>query len=102
METKRYDYTQKGNAFSSGIYYNIYDISTAVNETKAIVNPYNYGLINSHIGYSYIQQTITHGNTSYKTTYTYDTGHSSYSSNSTFTIHRNNNIENYSDTAELC
>ena len=102
VETKRYDYTQKGNAFSSGIYYNIYDISTAVNETKAIVNPYNYGLINSHIGYSYIQQTITHGNTSYKTTYTYDTGHSSYSSNLTFTIHRNNNIENYSDTAELC
>lgn len=102
VETKTFAYNQYGSNNSSGIFYNIYELYMTSENKKAIGNPDNYGMIDSHIGYSYVQQMTTVGNSVYKTTYTFDTGHNSYSSYNNNTIHRNNDVSGYSDTTELC
>lgn len=102
VETKQYTYTQIGSANSSGIFYNIYELFMPPHEPKAIANPYNYSMIDSHVGYAYVTQITTTGNVSYKTTYTFDTGHAFYTSYNSPFINRNNDVRNYSDTAELC
>lgn len=87
---------------SSGIYYNIYNLYNTLEDSVAIVNPYNYGMIYSHIGYGFVQRTTTIGNASYKTAYTFDTGHKLYWSDDPGSmINWNINISGYTDSAEL-
>lgn len=104
VETKTFSYNKKGENKSSGVYYNIYEIfyPSAHNVGIPITNPYNYGMIDSHIGYSYVEQETRIGNEIYKTAYTYDTGISNYSSAANSSINRRNNINGYNDTTEVC
>ena len=104
VETKTFSYNKQNAATSSGVFYNIYEIFYATDPTTghAIANPFNYGMIDSHIGYSYVQQTITSGTRTYKTAYTFDTGYNSYSSLGNSLINRSDSVPNYSSTTELC
>lgn len=104
VETKTFLYNKQGMGLSSGIFYNIYNMfyPNNPNEIRPIVNPYNYGMIDSHIGYSYIEQETTIGTETYKTAYTFDTGPNSYSSVGNNYINKNTNITDYNDTIEVC
>lgn len=104
VETQTFTYNKPGTTQSSGVYYNIYELfDTQTGEVgKTITHPNNYGMIESHIGYSSVERTTTIGGESYKTIYTFDTGHNSYSSaNNTANIHRNTNVNGYADSTEL-
>ena len=101
IETKTFSYNKQGTSNSSGIYYNIYNVFYP-DTLLPIANPLNYGLISSHIGYSYVEQLTTIGTDSYKTAYTFDTGRNSYSSLNNSHINRNENVINYKDTTEVC
>lgn len=104
VETQEFTYNKPGTTQSSGIYYNIYEIFDAQNDEvgKAITHPNNYGMIESHIGYSSVERKTTIGEESYKTIYTFDTGHKVYSSaNDTANINRNTNVNGYADSTEL-
>jgi hypothetical protein len=89
IETKAFSYT-KSDGNSSGVFYNVYEIFTPSNPNKGypIANPYNYSMIDSHIGYSSVTQTITSGFQTYKTTYSFDTGKQYYTSVNSGLIHR--------------
>ena len=102
-ETKTFSYTGQGTNNSSGIFYNIYEIfyPDHPNNGYPISNPYNYGMIDSHIGYSHVQQTTMSGSQTYKTEYCFDTGISTYTSVGNGTINRNTNIEGYNDSVEV-
>lgn len=104
VETKTYSYTKQGTTGTSGIYYNIYEIYYPSNPNKGypIANPFNYGMVDSHIGYSSVTQTTTVGSQTYKTAYTFDTGYNFYTSVGNNLINKNYNTDNYSDTTELC
>ncbi len=101
VEKDTFIYTKPNSTGSSGIYYNIYEIFDSSGNTRAIVNPYNYGLIDSHIGYSYVRRHKTIGNKTYKTTYTYATGHTTYTSAYNPMINRRTNLPNYTNDKEL-
>ena len=103
VETKIFSYTIPGSSISSGVFYNIYEIFNVhhFGDRKPIVNLFNYGLIDSHIGYSYVQCITTSGNHTYKTAYTFDTGCKTYSSVNNSTINRRTNISGYNATDEL-
>ena len=103
VETKIFSYTIPGSSISSGVFYNIYEIFNVHHsgDRKPIVNPFNYGLIDSHIGYSYVLCTTTSGNLTYKTAYTFYTGCKTYSSVNNGTINRRTNISGYNATDEL-
>lgn len=104
VETKNYSYTKQGTTSTSGIYYNIYEIyyPSYPNKGYPVANPFNYGMVDSHIGYSYVTQTTTIGSQTYKTAYTFDTGRNFYTSVGNNLINKNYNTDNYSDTTELC
>lgn len=104
VETKIYSYHKQGSTNSSGIFYNIYEIFYPSDSIlgNPIVNPYNYGLIDSHIGYSYVEQQTSTGSQSYKTAYIYDTGKRGYSSVGSSFINRNDTMFGYNDTTEVC
>lgn len=91
VETKTFSYNKKETNNSSGIFYNNYEIFYPSHpaEGHQIVNPHNYSLAENHIGYSYIEQTVTTGANTYKNAYTFYTGRSSYSS-------AGNNLVNHS------
>ena len=103
IETQTFSYTKPNSSTSSGIFYNIYEIFNVNNsvEGKPITNPINYGMIDSHIGYSYVQCITTSGNHTYKTAYTFDTGCETYSSVNNAAINRRTNMSGYSATDEL-
>ncbi len=101
VETKTFSYNKQGTNNSSGIYYNIYNVYYP-DTVLPVVNPYNYSMMDSHIGYSYVEQHTTIGTDSYKTAYTFYTGRNSYSSLNNSLIHRNDSVENYNDTTEVC
>lgn len=100
-ETKTYVYDKPGTTNSSGVFYNIYELYDSFNEPKTIANPSNYGMIYSHIGYSYVQRITTINGRTYKTIYVYDTGHNAYNTTNDPTINRNTNVQDYSDSIEL-
>lgn len=91
VETQTFSYNKQGTNLSSGIYYNTYEVFYPSNPNHGypIAYPDNYGLMDSHIGYSYVEKTTTIGNDTYKTAYTFDTGRSSYSSVGNNLVHRN-------------
>lgn len=103
IETKTFSYTKPNSNTSSGVFYNIYEIFNVNNsgEGRQITNPINYGMIDSHIGYSYVQCITTSGYQTYKTAYTFDTGLNTYSSINNNTINRRTNTSGYSATDEL-
>lgn len=103
IETKTFSYTKPNSNTSSGVFYNIYEIFNVNNsgEGRQITNPINYGMIDSHIGYSYVQCITTSGNQTYKTAYTFDTGLNTYSSINNNTINRRTNTSGYNATDEL-
>ena len=101
VETKTFSYNKQGTANSSGIYYNIYNVFYP-DTICPITNPYNYGLIDSHIGYSYVEQQTTIETDNYKTTYSFDTGRRTYSSLNNSLINRNDSVPGYKDTTEVC
>ena len=103
VETKQYSYTKKGTSISSGIFYNNYEIfySDDLNAGYPIANPLNYGTLGSHIGYSYVEQTTTSGNQTYKTAYSFYTGTTDYSSVENPTINRMNELTDYNDSVEV-
>ena len=101
VEKDTFIYTKPNSTGSSGIYYNIYEIFDSSGNTRAIVNPYNYGMIDSHIGYSYVRRHKTIGSETYKTTYTYATGHTTYTSAYNPMINRRTNLPNYTNDKEL-
>ena len=90
VETQTFSYNKQGTSISSGIFNNIYEVFYPSNPNNGhqIANPNNYSLINSHIGYSYVEKETTIGADTYKTAYTFDTGRSSYSSVGNNLIHR--------------
>lgn len=103
VETNTFLYNLPGTTNSSGVFYNVYKIfDSSTSETgNVIVHPNNYGLLDSHIGYSSVQRLTTTGNNTYKTVYTFDTGHDSYTSVNNSTIHRNTSVQGYADSIEL-
>lgn len=101
IETKTFTYNKPETTNSSGIFYNIYVLFFSDSESKVITNPYNYGMTNSHIGYSHVQQIITTGNDSYKKTYSFYTGHNTYTSVNNF-VNWETATPGYIDTTELC
>ncbi len=104
VETKTFSYTKQGTENSSGIFYNIYELFYPSNLTEGypIINPYNYNMIDTHIGYSYVQQTTTAGAQSYKSAYSFDTGDSYYTSQGEAnTIKRRTDITGYRDSDEV-
>lgn len=101
VEKDTFIYTKPNATSSSGIYYNIYEIFDLSGNARAIVNPYNYGLIDSHIGYSYVQRNKIIGDQTHKTAYTYDTGHTAYTSAFNPMINRRTNVTGYTDDKEL-
>lgn len=101
VEKDTFVYTNPNSTVASGIYYNIYDLFDASGNSKAIVNPYNYGMIDSHIGYAHVTRHKTIGNKTYKTTYTFDTGHTSYTSVNNPMIKRRTNLFGYADSIEV-
>ena len=104
-ETKTFSYTQPDNSTSSsGVFYNIYEVFNipGITGSKPILNPNNYGIVNSHIGYSSVLcTTTTAGGNTYKTAYTFDVGSAAYSSLNNNTINRRTNIQNYDAITEL-
>ena len=87
VETQTFTYKTANKSNSSGIYYNIYEIYDNPSypcfggkEKVQITHPYNYNLITSHIGYSYVEQEKTVGSEKSKTTFTFDTGFANYNS----------------------
>lgn len=102
VETNEFTYIKPNSSLSSGVFYNIHKIYGITNEPAEIINPYNYGMIDSHIGYSYVQRTTTTYKQLYKTAYTYNTGHSAWSSVNNSAIKRRINLPNYTDSLELC
>ncbi len=104
VEEKTFSYTKQGTDNSSGIFYNLYEIFyTSGSDNKyPIVNPYNYGMLDSHIGYSCVSKNTTIGGQTYKTIYTYDTGLNHYTSLNNPLINRDINLSNYRDTVEVC
>lgn len=103
VETKTYTYQNPESNNSSGIFFNFYVIYPSLYATggKTITHPYNYGMLDSHIGYSHVQCMTTIGEQTYKTAYIFDTGHNFYTSVNNPTIHRNNNLPTYVDSVEL-
>ena len=101
VETKTFSYNKQGTANSSGIYYNIYNVFYP-DTICPVIYPFNYGLIDSHIGYSYVEQQTTIETDSYKTTYSFDTGRRTYSSLNNSLINRNDSVPDYKDTTEVC
>ena len=94
VETRSFVYRMAGTNKSSGVFYNNYEIYYPNNHENGfpITCPDNYGMTNSHIGYSYVQQIITENNTSYKNAYTFYTGDSVYSSVNNSLIHRSSSV----------
>ena len=92
IETRIYNYKQKGNANSSGVYYNNLLIYSASNSTTGFLmdNRCCYSLLSSHIGYSYIEEAILNITTGdiYKISYTFNIGQESYNSSSDLNINR--------------
>ena len=84
-ETQTFTYKKANTSNSSGIYYNIYEIYDNPScpyfdgkEKVQITHPYNYNMITSHIGYSYVEQETTIGSEKSKTTFSFDTGTENY------------------------
>lgn len=104
VETQTFSYNEKGTNSSSGIYYNIYEVHypSFPEEKRPITNPNNYGMVDSYIGYSYVEKKTTIGNETYKTAYTYETGENNYSSAGNNYINRNYDVNGYKDTTEVC
>lgn len=103
VERKQYSYLKQGTDNSSGIFYNFHEIfyPNDMSNGNPIANPQTYGMVDSHIGYSYVVQTTTSGNQTFKTAYTYDTGITDYSSAGNPNINRRTDITGYSDSAEV-
>ena len=110
VETTTFSYKKSGK--STGVFYNIYEIYDG-NKRMAVVNPYNYNMINTHVGYWYAEKELTIGSDKSKTTYSFDTGKSSYLSYNNSTINRRYDIreqkygshiyvEKYNRIKELC
>jgi hypothetical protein len=104
VETQTFSFLKKAESISSGIFYNYYDIFYPTNTHTgiSITNPYNYGMIDSHIGYSYAEKETTIGTDKYKSAYTFDTGAKVYNSATCASINRRTDVPNYSDSAEVC
>ena len=92
IETKNYSYKQKSTNRSSGIYYNQTLIYFATDSTKGFFtnNCGCYSLLDSHIGYSYVEETTknTESMEEFKIGYTFNTGRSTYCSLTDPTINK--------------
>ena len=92
IETKNYSYKQKSTNRSSGIYYNQILIYFATDSTKGFLtnNCGCYSLLDSHIGYSYVEETTknTESMEEFKIGYTFNTGRSTYCSSTDPTINK--------------
>ena len=92
VEKKTYTYQQKETNESSGIYYNLAQIYFASDSTKSFLTNSNgcYSLLDSHIGYSYVEEKTKNMATGeeYKVGYTFSTGRSSFNSSTDPTINR--------------
>ena len=92
IETKNYSYKQKSTNRSSGIYYNQILIYFATDSTKGFFtnNCGCYSLLDSHIGYSYVEETTknTESMEEFKIGYTFNTGRSTYCSLTDPTINK--------------
>lgn len=104
VETKTFSYLKQGTTNSSGVFYNIYEVFLPGDLTNGhpVANPYNYGMIDSHIGYSYVEQEISSGGQSFKTAYTFDTGNNIYSSLNNNLINRNDSVPHCDSIKEIC
>ena len=112
VETKTFTYKKSGK--STGVFYNIYEIYDDIaNKRMAVANPYNYNMISSHIGYSYVEKETIIGTDKSKTTYSFDTGNQTFNTYSNSTINRRYDIkeqkrelkifvEEYDREKELC
>ena len=93
IEKKSYIYNKKGTYTSSGIYYNrhlIYPLNENAYPYK-IINPSFYSLLDTHIGYSYVEEMIQSGtdiSQTHKNAYTYYTGSDYYTSYGNPSINR--------------
>lgn len=94
VESKTFSYQKQGTTTSSGIFYNYFEVFNPSNpaERHPIANPDNYGMLTSHIGYSYVTQNTTIGSETFKTTYTFETGHNAFSTVGDNLIHRDSNF----------
>lgn len=104
VESKTFSYNKRGAATSSGIFYNIFELFDPQNsnESHPIIHPNNYGMIDSHIGYSYVLQETTVESETYKTAYTFDAGIDTCSSASDTLMNRRTNLPGYSGLEEVC
>lgn len=99
IETKTYSYKQPDSFVSSGVYYNnlgIYD--GGITGIGNFVNTMgSYSLIDSHIGYSSVEETthVVSANQTHKTIYSFSTGPTYYRSIADSTIHRHSTSNNY-------
>lgn len=92
IEKTTYTYEQKGTNKSSGIYYNQAQIYLASDSTQSFLTHGNgcYSLLDSHIGYSYVEEKIKRLKTGEesKVGYAFSTGKTSFNSSTDFTINR--------------
>lgn len=104
VETKTFSYFKHGTTNSSGVFYNIHEVFLLNDITNGhpVANPFNYGMIDSHIGYSYVEQVTSASGQSYKTTYTFDTGNKTYSSLNNSLINRRDSVPDYDSVKEIC
>ena len=92
IETKTYTYKQKNTANSSGVYYNRALTYFENDSAKGLLttNGGCYSFLSSHIGYSYVEESIKDEATGnrYKIGYTFNTGLKTYNSSMDNTINR--------------
>lgn len=91
VETKNYYYTKEGTSLSSGVYYNHLMIYPNSGGNPTIVSEScNYSLLDTHIGYSYVEEFIQNNQTSdlHKNTYFFDTGTEQFSTLGNTSINR--------------
>ncbi len=80
VETKSYSY-ENGIFYDNKKVYNLPDIGLYKDWGWAIQFYANYGLLDTHIGYGKVTETVRNSQGSYKTIYTFDTGKNSYTTN---------------------
>ena len=97
-ETRIFNYNKEGTSSSSGIYYNNMGIYMSTDDMSIIPRTLdNYSLIDSHIGYSYVEERAMNDekNELYKNVYSFDTGLDYYTSENDPSIKRGIHRKNY-------
>lgn len=101
IETRTFFYKKKHSDMSSGIFYD--NLMTYYGSDAGYVMhcKSNYSLLDTHIGYSYVEEYTTFDGQSNKTTYRFYSGPNSYLSYSDTTINLKNSINYHSEYAIL-